>query len=133
MNKIYSNNYPIINLYKKASSKSEVVTQMIYGEGFKVISKTLKWLKIKIKEDKYIGYIKKKKFIFYVKPTHKVSVIFAKTYKNLNSKNKTLKLPYGSKIKINEVNSKFSRFQNRWIKTKILNLLITKTKIFLKT
>ena len=61
MNKIYSNNYPIINLYKKASSKSEVVTQMIYGEGFKVISKTLKWLKIKIKEDKYIGYIKKKK------------------------------------------------------------------------
>ena len=52
MNKIYSNNYPIIDLYKKASSKSEVVTQMIYGEGFKVISKSLKWLKIKIKEDK---------------------------------------------------------------------------------
>ena len=128
MNKIYSNNYPIIDLYKKASSKSEVVTQMIYGEGFKVISKSLKWLKIKIKEDKYIGYIKKKKFIFYVKPTHKVSVIFAKTYKNLNSKNKTLKLPYGSKIKINEVNSKFSRFQNRWIKTKNIKPLDHKNK-----
>ena len=128
MNKIYSNNYPIINLYKKASSKSEVVTQMIYGEGFKVISKTLKWLKIKIKEDKYIGYIKKKKFIYYVKPTHKVSVIFAKTYKNLNSKNKTLKLPYASKIKINEVNLKFAKFQNRWIKTKDIKPLDHKNK-----
>ena len=62
MNKIYSNNYPIINLYKKASSKSEIVTQMIYGEGFKIIGQSLKWLKIKIKEDEYIGYIKKQKF-----------------------------------------------------------------------
>ena len=44
MNKIYSNNFPVVNLYKSASSKSEIVTQMIYGEGFKVINKSLKWL-----------------------------------------------------------------------------------------
>ena len=61
MNKIFSNNYPVINLYKKASSKSEIVTQMIYGENFRIISKSKKWMKIKIQEDKYIGYIKKKK------------------------------------------------------------------------
>ena len=43
MNNHYSNNYPIINLYKKASStKSEIVTQMIYGDRFKIINKTFK-------------------------------------------------------------------------------------------
>ena len=61
MNKIFSNNYTIINLYKTSSYKSKIVTQMIYGESFKVINKYSKWMKIQIKEDKYIGYIKKKK------------------------------------------------------------------------
>ena len=60
MNKIFSNNYPVINLYKKSSYKSEAVTQMTYGENFRIISKSKKWMKIKIQEDKYIGYIKKK-------------------------------------------------------------------------
>jgi hypothetical protein len=63
MNNHFSNNYPVINLYKKPSVKSEIVTQMMYGDGFKIIHKSLKWLKIRIKEDKYVGYIKKKKFI----------------------------------------------------------------------
>ena len=76
MNNLYSNNYPVINLYKRTSLKSEVVTQMIYGEDFKIINKSLKWLKIKIINDKYVGYIKKKKFSSHVKPTHKVSVLF---------------------------------------------------------
>ena len=47
----YSNNYPIVNLYKKTSTKSEIVTQMIYGDSFSIIRKTKKWLTIKIKED----------------------------------------------------------------------------------
>ena len=53
MNSLYTNNYSIINVYKKPSLKSEIVTQMIYGEGFKIITKSSKWLKNKIKEDKY--------------------------------------------------------------------------------
>ena len=67
MNSLYLNNFPIINLYKKPSIKSEVVTQMIYGEGFNIINKSAKWLKIRIKEDKYTGYIKKKNFFSYIK------------------------------------------------------------------
>ena len=100
MNKFYTNNYPVINLYDKKSSKSEIVTEMIYGECFKVIKKSLKWMKIKIKEDGYIGYIKKKKFVSYLKPTHKVSVLYANIYKNSNFKNRIGRLPYISKIKI---------------------------------
>ena len=65
MNKYLTNNFSIIDLYKKPSSKTEVVTQMIYGESFSVLRKTKKWLKIKIKEDGYKGYIKNKKFLFF--------------------------------------------------------------------
>ena len=64
MNNFLSNNFPKVNLYKKKSLKSEVVTQMIYGERFSVINKSSKWLKIKLKEDNYVGYIIKKKKIY---------------------------------------------------------------------
>ncbi len=132
MNKIYSNNYPIINLYKKASSKSEIVTQMIYGERFEIIKKLRKWLKIKIKEDRYNGYIRKQKFISYSKPTHKVSVLSAKIYKNTNSKNQIKNLPYGSKLKILNKHPKFSRFQNHWIETKNIKPIKYKNKDIFK-
>ena len=32
MSKFYTSNFPIINLHKKASSRSEIVTQMIFGD-----------------------------------------------------------------------------------------------------
>ena len=34
MNNLYLNNLSIINLYKKPSTKSEIITQMIFGQGF---------------------------------------------------------------------------------------------------
>ena len=132
MNNLYSNNLPVVNLYKKPSVKSEIITQMIYGEGFKIINRSLKWLKIKIIEDKYVGYIQNKKFFSYIKPTHKVSVIFANIFKNPNYKNKITKLTYASKIKIDETKSGFSRFQNSWIKTKNIKPLKYKNKNIFK-
>ena len=81
MNKYLTNNFSIIDLYKKPSSKTEVVTQMIYGESFSVLRKTKKWLKIKIKEDGYKGYIKNKKFTNFMKSTHKIHNLKAKIYK----------------------------------------------------
>jgi cell wall-associated NlpC family hydrolase len=118
MNKFYTNNYPLINLYKKKSSKSEVVTQMIYGDNFKIINKFSKWIKIMIKEDSYIGFIKKKKITTFFKPTHKVSVLIANIYKNSNYKKKTGRLTYASKIKVEKIVSKFAKFQNKWIEIK---------------
>ena len=73
MNNFYTNSYPAINLYKKTSTQSEMVTQMIYGEDFKIINKFSNWMKIKIKDDGYIGYIKNKKFTSCLKTTHKIS------------------------------------------------------------
>ena len=51
MTKYLTNSFSIVNLYKKPSSKSEIVTQMIFGESFSIFKKTSRWLKIKIKED----------------------------------------------------------------------------------
>ena len=132
MSKIFLNNQPIINLHKKSSSKSEIVTQIIYGEAFIIISKSAKWIKIKIKEDNYIGYIKRRKFISYLKPTHKVSAVFANIYKTSDFKSKVGKLPYVSKIKVDEINSKFAKFQNKWIEIKNIKPLKYRNKDIFK-
>jgi hypothetical protein len=39
MNKYFTNNFSVINLQKKPSRKSEIVTQMIYGESFSILKK----------------------------------------------------------------------------------------------
>ena len=62
MTKYLTNNFSVINLHKKPSSKSELVPQMIYGDSFAISKKTKKWLKIKIKEDGYKGYVLHKNF-----------------------------------------------------------------------
>ena len=132
MSKIFLNIQPIINLHKKSSSESEIVTQIIYGEAFKIINKSAKWIKIRIKEDNYIGYIKRRKFISYLKPTHKVSALFANIYKTPDFKSKTGKLSYVSKIKVDEINSKFAKFQNKWIEIKNIKPLKYRNKDIFK-
>ena len=132
MNKLYTNNFPFINLYKKTSSKSEIVTQMLYGENFRIINKFSKWIKIKIKEDGYVGYIKIKKFTSFLRPTHKISVLSANIYKNSNLKKKIGKLTYCSKIKVEKVVSKFAKFQNKWIEVKNIKPINYKTQNIFK-
>ena len=128
MNKFYTNNYSDINLYKKKSTSSEIMTQMIYGDTFSAIKKTNKWWKIKIKEDGYIGFIKKKNFIKFVRPTHKVSKLSAKIYKKPNFKKPSGKLTFGSRIKLDGKSSKFIKFQNNWIEKKNLKPIKFKNK-----
>ena len=62
MQNSYYNNYTSINVYKNNSTSSGLATQMLYGEKFKIIKKNRDWWKIKLNNDKYIGFIKKKKF-----------------------------------------------------------------------
>ena len=121
MSKYLTNNFSIIDLYKKPSSKTEVVTQMIYGESFSVLRKTKKWLKIKIKEDGYKGYIKNKKFLNFLKSTHKIHNLKAKIYKFPNIQKKIYELPFGSKIKVTDRKSNFLKFSKGWIKKKDVN------------
>jgi uncharacterized protein YgiM (DUF1202 family) len=115
MTKYFTNNYSLINLHKKPTVKSEIVTQMIYGESFSISKKSKKWLKIKIKEDNYKGYIKNKKYSNFLKPTHKVNSLKATIFKFPN-KIKKNEITFGSKIKVTDNNSKFLKFANGWIK-----------------
>ena len=50
MTKYFTNNFSVINLHKKASTKSEIVTQMIYGESFSISKKKNNGLKLKLKK-----------------------------------------------------------------------------------
>ena len=115
MNSYFTNFFTFVNLYKKPSIKSEVVTQMIYGDSFLVSKKSRKWLKIKIKEDGYKGYIKNKNFPNFLKPTHKVNILKSKVYKFPNKKNKINELSFGSKIKVLNNRAKFFKFSKGWI------------------
>ena len=47
-------NIPVSNIYTKPNIKSEVSTQILYGEKFKILSKKKGWLNIKTNFDNYI-------------------------------------------------------------------------------
>ena len=128
MSKIFTNIYPVKNLYKKMSMKSEVVTQMIYGDSFAISKKTKKWLKIKILDDGYKGYIQNKNFNQFIKPTHKVHILKSNIYKFSNKKKKINELTFGSKLKAEEKKSQFVKFKKGWISQKDLKPINYKEK-----
>ena len=58
MKNSFGNNLPIVNLHKKKSFRSEVDTQLLYGENFKVIKKYIGWKKIRLKKDATLDTLK---------------------------------------------------------------------------
>jgi len=123
------NNLPFLKVYKKKSKKSEVVTQLLYGETFKNIKKSTHWIKIKNDLDGYKGYIENKKFTSNQKNTHKICVLFSNLHSKPNIKNKTSKkLSFGSEIKVLEKRKSFYKFDNSWVKKKDLKKINFKTK-----
>ena len=128
MTKYFTNNLTIINLHRKPSVKSEIVTQMIFGDNFSITKKNRKWLKIKIKEDGYKGYIKNRKFPKFLKPTHKVNILRSRVFKNSNRMNKIDEISFGSKLKIIERKKNFFRFSKGWISKKDVKPISYKEK-----
>lgn len=70
-------NLSIVPLRFEASDKSELVSQVLYGEWFKVIEKRKHWSKIRLAYDKYEGWIDNKQYL----------EIEAEQYKTLNAQN----------------------------------------------
>ena len=128
MEKIYTNNFTKTNIYKNKSHDSEIISQMIYGESFSITEKRSNWLKIKVKVDGYEGFIKKRKYIHYIKPTHKVYTLKANVYKYPNCKKKITCLSYGSRIRSKEEKLGFIRFEKGWVKIKDLKNVNFKNK-----
>ncbi len=112
-------NSSVSNIYSKPSLKSEVTSQILYGEKFKILAKKNNWIRIKTNYDNYIGYIKKKKFIKKLRPTHKIyklrSRIIIKKNKKFVSTNNFLY--FGSGISLMKKNKNLIEFEkNKWIK-----------------
>ena len=128
MTKYFTNNLPVINLYKKPSIKSEIVTQMIYGDSFLVSKKTKNWTKIKIIDDGYKGYIKRRKFCNFLKSSHKVSVLKANIYKLPNKQKKISQLTFNSKIKVLDIKNNFFKFEKGWINKRDVKPVLFKEK-----
>ncbi len=126
-------NLSVLNVYKKRSKKSDVVTQLLYGDIFRKLEQKGSWLRIKNHKDNYTGYIQSKKFSFLYKSTHKVCVLYSNLYSSPNEKNKTNnKLSFGSRVKITKQKGKFFKFENFWIKKKDLKKNSFKTKNYFK-
>jgi len=120
------------NIYKEPRRSSEVTSQIIYGERFKIISKNRKWIKIKCTYDNYIGYIKNKLYIQNFNPKHKVNVLKAKIYKKPNSTSNS-HLPLGSKLSVEKENKFYVKIdRNKWIKKKDIKEINHKEKNFIK-
>ena len=114
-------NYPIINVLERKNFKSKVVTQLLYGETFKIINKKGKWLKIKNDLDNYKGYIQVKKFLPKEKNTHKIYSLKAELYSKPSIKYKVKKkVSFGSKINVTGKKGKYFKFDNLWVEKKHL-------------
>ena len=111
---------PVSNIYKKPSEVSEVISQILYGEKFRILSKNKNWIKIKVSFDNYIGYIKNKNYTNSYKPTHKVFTLRSNIFDNSKNRTKYF-LPFASRISIIQENRRFIEFEkNKWlIKTDI--------------
>ena len=107
---------PLSNIYKKPNAFSEVTSQILYGEKFKIISKNKSWIKIKTLFDNYTGYIKNKYYTKDHQPTHKIFTLKANIYNKQKNKTKNF-LPFASRISMIHENKKFIEFEkNKCIK-----------------
>ena len=136
-------NHSVTNIYSKPSLNSEVTSQILYGEKFKILSQKKKWIKIKTSYDNYTGYIKKEKFIQSFKPTNKIYKLKSRIFKKKNNKFLSTNnfLYFGSGVSIKNRNKKYIEFEkNKWIKindTKKIkhyeNNIFKILKLFLRT
>ena len=124
------------NIYRSPSRRSEVTSQIIYGEKFKILTKNKNWIKIKTLFDNYKGFIKNSKYIEKFSPNYKVSSLKAKIFKKPGIGTSSW-LPLASKLSVFKQNKNYVKIEkNKWIKKADIKKINHKennfTKIFKK-
>ena len=120
------------NIYKKPSKTSEVTSQIIYGEKFKILSKNKSWIKIKTLFDNYKGFIRNSNYVDKFSPSYKVSSLKARIFKKPGIR-KNSWLPLASKLPILEHNKNYIKIEeNKWIKKTDIKELNHKDTNFVK-
>ena len=109
---------PFVNILEKPKLNSNIASQLIYGEKYKILGKNEKYFKIQNNYDGYIGYIKKIEKIKSFHPTHKVSILKSQIYLGKNKRKSNINLPFASKIEILKTKKDFVMYEkNKWIKS----------------
>ena len=130
-NKFFYKN-KLTNIYERSSIRSPISSQILYGERFKILSKSKGWLKIKTSFDNYIGYIRDENYSGDHSPTHKVFSLKVNIFNKQKNKTKYF-LPFASKISIIRGNKKFAEFEkNKWILKKDIKKINHVEKDYLK-
>ena len=120
------------NIYKNPSKRSEVTSQIIHGEKFKILAKNKNWIKIKTLFDNYKGFIKNSKYVEKFNPNYKVSSLKARIFKKPGIETKSW-LPLASKLDVFEQNRNYVKIEkNKWIKKKDIKKLNHKESNFVK-
>ena len=120
------------NIYKKPSKTSEVTSQIIYGEKFKILSKNKNWIRIKTLFDNYKGFIKNSNYVNKFNPNYKVSAIKARIFKKPGIRTDNW-LPFASRLSVLEKNKNYMKIEkNKWVKKTDIKKLNHKEKNFIK-
>ena len=124
---------PFVDILEEPKKNSNISSQLIYGESFKIISKKNNYFKIKTSYDKYSGFIKKIDSYEKFNPTHKVGILKARIYLG-NKKKKSKKfLPFTSKIQILKRNQNFIMYEkDKWLRSKDIFPIQKKNTNFVK-
>ena len=128
-------NNSVANINSKPSLNSEVTSQILYGEQFKILSKKKDWIKIKTNFDNYVGYIKKGKYYQNFKPTNKVCKLKTQIFKRINKKFLPINnfLYFATGISIKNKDKNYIEFEkNKWIKKKDIKKIDHHEKNFVK-
>ena len=115
-------NKPVGNINLKPTSNSEVTSQIIYGEKFKILLTKKNWVKIQTDYDNYVGYIKKNKFLKEFVPSNKICKIKSRIFKKKGKKFLQTNnfLYFGSGISVIGKNTRFFEFEKEGTSNPVL-------------
>ncbi len=129
MTKLYSTSI-IRNIYKKPSKKSEVTSQIIYGEKVRILEIKKKWLRIKTLSDNYSGFIKNEKLQKGLKIIFKTNKLKTRIFSQNKKKNF---LTFNSRLPIITEKKKFIEFEKgKWVKRNDIKPINHKDRNFVK-
>lgn len=96
-------NISIIAVRQEPSERSEMVTQLIFGELFEIIDKSKEWIKIRLSFDNYEGWISRIQFFPLEESSYKLLNKFpvdttAMMFSSLHNENEKFNIPPGSSL-----------------------------------
>ena len=125
----------LTNINSKPSSNSEVLSQILHGEKFRILKKKKRWIKIKTNYDNYIGYIKKESFYKNFQAERKIFKLRSKIFVKKNNKFKPTKkyLYFSSGVSILNKYKNYIEFKkNNWIRKSDTKEISHQEKNFVK-